>query len=91
MRLTDHRGYTKFFTETFEVDKKLPYQYVTGTFYIKANLLKFNYDNRVARVHTKQSQQTLIEKCLGCAVYNHRLRTAWDELNKNKIMIFRCF
>jgi putative transposase len=51
VRLTDHRGCARFFTETFEVDKDLPYQYVKGTIDTKANLLKFHYDNRIIKAY----------------------------------------
>jgi hypothetical protein len=51
VRLTDHRGHAKFFTETFEVDKDLQYQYVKGTIDTQLNLLKFFYNNRIVNVH----------------------------------------
>jgi hypothetical protein len=51
VRLTDHRGHAKFFTEIFEVDKDLQYQYVKGTIDTQLNLLKFFYDNRIVNVH----------------------------------------
>jgi hypothetical protein len=51
VRLTDHRGYARFFTETFEVDKDLPYQYIKGTIDTKVNVLRFYYDNRIVKIH----------------------------------------
>ena len=51
VRLTDHRGCARFFTETFEVDKDLQYQYVKGTIDTKTNLLEFHYDNRIIKVY----------------------------------------
>jgi len=50
VRLTDHRGCARFFTETFEVDKDLQYQYVKGTIDTQLNKLKFYYDNRIVKV-----------------------------------------
>lgn len=51
IRLTDKKGNIKFFTETFEVDKELPNEYVKGTIFTKPNLLKFYYDNRIIRTY----------------------------------------
>jgi hypothetical protein len=50
VRLTDHKGCARFFTETFEVDKDLQYQYVKGTIFTESSLLKFYYDNRITKV-----------------------------------------
>lgn len=49
VRLTDKQGRARFFTETFLVDKNLVNEYVKGTIFTKAGLLKFYYDNKLIR------------------------------------------
>jgi transposase InsO family protein len=51
VRLTDHRGCAGFFTETFEVDKDLQYQYVKGTIDTRVDSLKFYFDKQIVKVH----------------------------------------
>jgi putative transposase len=51
VRLTDHRGCARFFTETFEVDKDLQYQYVKGTIDTRVDSLKFYFDKQIVKVH----------------------------------------
>jgi hypothetical protein len=51
VRLTDQRGCARFFTETFEVDKDLQYQYVKGTIDTLVDSLKFYFDKKLVKVH----------------------------------------
>ncbi len=51
IRLTDEKGNARFFTETFEVDKDLPNEYVKGTIFTKPNLLKFYYDDKIIKIY----------------------------------------
>ncbi len=51
IRLTDEQGKTRFFTETFLVDKELVNEYVKATIFTKPGLLKFYYDNKIIKIY----------------------------------------
>lgn len=51
VRFTDHQGSVRFFTERFVVSPALIHEYVQGTIFTKAGLLKFYHQNRVIKVY----------------------------------------
>jgi transposase InsO family protein len=51
IRLTDHRGAVRFFTESFLVDPSLVHEYVTGTIQTRAGLLRLRHQGRVVKVY----------------------------------------
>ncbi len=51
VRLTDDQGTVRFFSERFQVSTTLIHEYVRGTIFTKAGLLKFYHQNRVVRVY----------------------------------------
>ncbi|MFQ5932999.1 MAG: helix-turn-helix domain-containing protein [Nitrospiraceae bacterium] len=51
IRLTDKAGTARFFSERFVVDPTLVHEYVMGTIYTRAGLLKFTHQGRIVKVH----------------------------------------
>jgi putative transposase len=51
VRLTNKNGTIRFFTETFLVDTHLVHEYVKGTIYTKAGILKLYYNNKAIKTY----------------------------------------
>src|SRR3990172_6561455 len=51
VRLTDDQGRVRFFSESFLVDGTLVHEYVTGTVFTRAGLLKFVHQHRLITIY----------------------------------------